>query len=136
MHILNVDADGVRHQRTLNSTFGVAGRLHVDSADGLIYHDTGRVVDPASGRPSGTYVTGLGAHYVASDAATNRVFTLAWGDLSTARIDLYDKTRFTRQRTYSIAYESGLPSEFIQTGQQRVAFVTAEGLHVVRLDPT
>lgn len=136
LHILNVDADGVRHLRTMNATFGALGHLHVDRADGLIYHDTGRVVDPASGRPSGTYVTGLGDFYVASDAASNRVFALTGSDGSGARIDLYDKARFTRQRTYAISYERGRPSRLILAGPQHLAFVATEGLYVVRLDPT
>ena len=111
-------------------------RGNKNTAIGMFVDDTGRVVDPVSGRPSGTYVTGLGAYYLVSDAASNRVFTLTLGDFTTARIDLYDKARFTRQRTYSIPYETGLPSGLIQAGPQHVAFVTAEGLHVVRLDPT
>ena len=139
LYLLAVDASGVRHDRTIGGVFATPGHLHPGYGDGLLYHDSGRVVDPSSGAPLGSYRPGdnrLGAELITASLSPNRVFTIAAGifepgEVSTVRIDAFDKARFTPVARHPIGPAQGFPFDFVQTAAQTFAFRSVEGVWLV-----
>lgn len=141
LYVLAVDSTGVRHDRTIGGVFVTPGHLHRAAGNNLLYHDSGRVVDPSSGLPLGSYRPGdnrLGAEIVTANASSNRVFTAAAsifapGEDFTARIDAFDMGRFTPIARYPIGPMQGFPLDFAQTSSGTFAFRTVDGVSIVNV---
>ncbi|MES2101518.1 MAG: hypothetical protein V4569_16960 [Pseudomonadota bacterium] len=136
LYTLAVDTAGPRIERTLAGAFASPGHLHFDRINGLLYHDSGRAMDPVSGRPTGRFRPGgyNGSEQVVSDASTSRVFVLSLSLANSGpnlRIDMFDMSRHTPLRTYPVTVQTGLPFSFVKAGANRFAFRSVDGVYVV-----
>jgi hypothetical protein len=95
---LTVSPSGVILTQEYPGVFWNPGRIHYDSANGLIYSDDGfHVIDPTTGLPVGIFEVG-GGWPMAPDSTLNTVFILSqylFQGNSNYTIDLFDMTHFT-----------------------------------------
>jgi len=99
--------------------------IHFDAGDGLIYSDTGQVIDPVTLRHVGSFP--LMAHMV-PDSALNRAFFIypaysSWDE----NIAIFDQARFTLLDTIAVRSVKGWPINLIRFGADGLAFCTDQG---------
>ena len=121
---LSVSASGV----TLNRAFGgvINGdRIHRDAATGLVYAESGEVVQSATGSQSATFnVRGP----MAIDPALNGAFFVPQVFSAPAgTVQAFDLTRFTLDRSITLTGVSGNPLRLIRWGTNGLAFNTDGG---------
>jgi hypothetical protein len=124
---MNVDATGV--SVTSNTQQLVVGK-DIEFDNGLIYSNSGRVIDPETQKLVGTF-SGFpfgSTILVAPDSATNRVYFLYGGfGASTLTLRAYDMTTFLPIDAVSITGVSGTPTSLIRWGAIGLAFRTDGG---------
>jgi hypothetical protein len=124
-----VNTSGVASPTVYGGEFRLWGpHLQYDSTTTYVYTDTGEVVDPASGRPSGNYADGWAQpfHSLSTiDPAQKRVFVLNprqnFGDYE---IRVYDQNQFTLLGSLLLTNVFGGPKAFLRWGQSGLAFLT------------
>jgi hypothetical protein len=138
LYTLAVDSSGPRLERTLTNAFPSPGYFHFNRANGLIYHDSGRVLDPATGRPTGVFRPAgyIGGEQLASDVAAHRVFVLSTIATSGAnhRLDIFDLARYTPVISYPVNVDLGLAFNFVKMRANRFAFRSINGVYLVAID--
>jgi len=138
LYVSTVDGAGIHPERDFNAAFPSPGHLHVDPLSGLVLHDSGRLVDPATGLPRGAYrMTGNnGSQWVSVDELPGPVW-VATSSLASSgpnfRIDAFDRSRFTATATYPLAIEIGLPFDFVRWGSKGFAYRSLNGIGLVQL---
>jgi len=141
LYVSTVDGAGIHAEHDYNAAFPSPGRLHVDSLSGLVHHDSGRLVDPATGLPRGVYrMTGnIGAEWVSVDASAGLVW-VATNTLASYgpnfRIDAFDRSRYTSTATYPLTIASGFPFDFVQWSSKGFAYRSPDGIGLVQLSAT
>ncbi|HEX8351676.1 MAG TPA: hypothetical protein VF611_02040, partial [Pyrinomonadaceae bacterium] len=127
-----VDASGVSVTRTTRSVVSSFGD-GMEFEGGRVYFNSGRVVDPETGAPLGTFAPVSGFGGVASadipDSATGRVYFLYGGSSSNAtiRIHAYDMNTFLPVGAASVAGVNGSVLGFVRWGANGLAFCTSGG---------
>src|SRR5690606_35850650 len=121
LHVFALDDAGLHLQQHHPRAFHLSGRIKVDRDDGLIYHDSGRAVDPATGRPTAIFRrrSYAGSQLLTSDRLSNRLFVLSLpselGGLPNHQIDVYDLSRHTPAIRYPVTI-GAIPWDFIRCG--------------------
>ena len=119
-HKLTVTASGVTMGNKVQNLFD-ATDIKIDH--GLIYADSGQVVNPVSATVVGTYA-GLGFcdRLVYPESARGIVYFLVSNCNSTATIRAYNQTTFALTGTLSITGVNGTLASFIRWGANGFAF--------------
>lgn len=139
LHVFALDDAGLHLQQHHPRAFHLSGRIKVDRDDGLIYHDSGRAVDPATGRPTAIFRrrSYAGSQLLTSDRLSNRLFVLSLpselGGLPNHQIDVYDLSRHTPAIRYPVTI-GAIPWDFIRCGANDFAIRALDGIYIVRLD--
>jgi hypothetical protein len=117
----------------LNQTYdgilsGYAGGIHYDPGKGIVYTDSGQVIQPTSG----TVVGSFGASGIAApDSTLDRVFILgqspAQAGTQNYTIESFDQAKFTAIGSIAIDNVVGTPTALIRWGTNGLAFTTMVG---------
>jgi trimeric autotransporter adhesin len=126
-YVLTVNSLGVVLDYDYPSVFWNPGRIHYDSANGLIYSDDGfHAINPATGLPTGIFEVG-GGWPMAPDSSANTVFILAqyiWQENSNYTIDIFDMQHYLLVGAipFSTTAQIGTPlSRFVRWGSNGLA---------------
>jgi hypothetical protein len=127
-YTLTVNSSGVVLDQDYPGVFWNPGRIHYNSANGLIYSDDGfHVIDPSTGLPVGILEVG-GGWPMAPDSTDNTVFILAqyvWQGNSNYTINLFDMTRYVRVAAVPFSTTAVIgfnpPRRFIRWGSNGLA---------------
>jgi len=125
---LSVNASGVVLDHDYPGVFWNPGRIHYNSANGLIYSDDGfHVIDPSTGLPVGIFEVG-GGWPMTPDSPDNTVFILAqyiWQENSNYTINVFDMTHYVRVAAVPFSTTAVLgfnqPRRFIRWGSNGLA---------------
>jgi trimeric autotransporter adhesin len=123
---LTVSPSGVSLDEDYPSVFWNPGRIHYDSANGLIYSDDGfHAINPATALPTGLFEVG-GGWPMAPDSTTNTVFILAqyvWQENSNFTIDLFDMEHYVLlgEIPFSTTAQSAVLGRFLRWGSNGLA---------------
>ncbi|MGA9413719.1 MAG: IPT/TIG domain-containing protein [Terriglobales bacterium] len=130
-YTLTVNPSGVVLDQDYPAVFWNPGRIHFDSANGLIYSDDGfHVIDPSTGLPVGIFE---GGGPMAPDSTLNTVFILAqyiYQENANFTIDLFDMTHFTSLGRFPFSTMSNGPqlNRFIRWGNNGLAVDDTSGI--------
>jgi len=122
-----VNQQGVTLNQSYQLVFPVqATGIHFDSGTGLIYADTGQVLNPATGKTLNT----IGASGLAiPDSTLNRVYflgqTLAQVGTANYTIESFNKTTLASVSSLVVENVVGVPTAFVRWGSSGLAFTTA-----------
>jgi trimeric autotransporter adhesin len=124
-YALTVSSSGVVLSQDYPAVFWNPGRIHYDSANGLIYSDDGfHCIDPSTGLPVGIFE---GGDQMAPDSNLNTVFVLdqyVWQESGDYTIDIFDMTHFTpvnRVPFSTVPYSLTQLNRFIRWGTNGLA---------------
>lgn len=101
----------------------IVGNQHLSAAqNGLVYADTGAVIDPIAGQKIGQFPGHGYGSTIAADASHGRVFFLS-GERRGAKIEVFDLHTFAPLGAINVP-ESGAPgSQLIRWGEDGLAFI-------------
>lgn len=121
-HKLTVNASGVTMGNKVQNLFDATD---IKFDNGLIYSDSGQVVNPVSATLVGAYA-GLGfcEHLVYPESARGTVYFLVYNCNGTATIRAYNQTSFALTGTLTVQGVSGTIASFIRWGANGFAFST------------
>ncbi len=124
-YALTVSASGVVLSQDYPGVFWNPGRIHYDSANGLIYSDDGfHCIDPSTGLPVGIFE---GGGDMAPDSNFDTVFVLSqyvWQEAGDYTIDIFDMTHFipvNRVPFSTVPYSLTQLNRFIRWGTNGLA---------------
>jgi hypothetical protein len=124
--VLGVGSPGAvlnQHYNGILSQYSTS--IHYETGTGLVYSDTGQVIQPSNGSIVGSY----GASGIAvPDSTLDRVFILgqtsAQVGTSDYTIESFDQTKFTAIASITINNVVGTPTALIRWGSNGLAFTT------------
>lgn len=127
-YTLNVNSSGITLAKDYGGVFNAnpfGGRIHFDAGTGLLYADSGQVINPSDGT-----LAGLFANYglAAPDSTVGRVFILGAQSPPSGgptEIDAFDQTHFTLLHSLTVPNVVGTPTHLIRWGNQGLAFLTS-----------
>jgi hypothetical protein len=127
--VLGVSPSGAtlnQHYNALLNSYSPT--IHYDSGTGLVYTDSGQVIQPSSGTIAGSYSM---AGIAVPDSTVNRVYilgqTVAQTGTSNYTIQSFNQTTFAAVGSITISNVVGAPTAFVRWGANGLAFTTLNG---------
>ena len=102
---------------------GFNGRIHFDQATGLVYSDTGNVVDPSNGNPAGRFPA---KGPMVPDSTSNKAFFVV-STSSPTTVQSYSLTQFWFMNSIPLLDVTTKPLRIIRWGSNGIAFNTQDG---------
>jgi hypothetical protein len=130
LYQLAVNPAGVTFTGEGTTTFTNFGQeIHSDFGNGLIYSDSGQVVNPSTTMLVGTYAA---SGMVAPDSSLNRVFILgqtsAQANSNSFTIQSFDQSTFGLVSSISLENLVGSPIQMVRWGMSGLAVLTSGGV--------
>lgn len=127
--VLGVSPSGAtlsQHYNALLNSYSPS--IHYDNGTGLVYTDSGQVIQPSNGTIAGSF--GM-AGIVVPDSTLNRVYILgqtsAQAGTTNYTIQSFNQTTFAAVGSMTISNVVGTPTGFIRWGSNGLAFTTLNG---------
>jgi hypothetical protein len=103
--------------------------MQLSPTTGLLYFNSGKVYDPATGKLTGQFGE---AGLIAVDDALHRVFLLTADSSGNYSIDWFDQLKFTKLGSVALPRLFGVPCAFVRWGANGLAFVTFNSTALVQ----
>ena len=130
MHIMQIGKTGLKNVGNANGT--LSGNARLFAGNGVIYTDSGKIIDPEGRAVLGT-LTGLTwGSVICPDSATGRVYA-ASGDSGMAKITAYNNRSFKEAGVQSVPMTGeGAPTLLIRWGADGFAFIAGDKVYILR----
>jgi hypothetical protein len=134
-YTMSVNQNGATLDHDYGSAFsGFNALIHFDPGTGLVYANTGEVIDPSTGNPAGNFST---KGPMAPDSTINTAFFVTTQP-SPISIQSYNLTEFSLVNSITLngLSNSNQPLRIIRWGSNGIAFNTSQGGPVVLIGGT